>query len=1642
MSLPVRYPAASARHVGALVLLVALLVVGQAHRAVAQGCSGSLQSMSPCTQSVKLPPNTVSAPLSYTITNNNPIDAATYQVTCSGTLATCNAVSPNPVVIPAHSNRNFSFTLTTGPAGGTATLTVSATGGDGDLSATIDLIVNNVRVTPKLLVVADSPSTIYSQKFAVQNLGNVTATINLTKACDSGVTACSGPTPASLVLSAGATDSASVGYTSKSEGVAGWVRLIGTDAARPTSLDTGSINVTVPSPLPPVLSAVPHNGDNRALGLCALSCFDVTVGYSTPAYTSYDTPRSATLFYSSGQASPIGELQLDVTDPSFRKANTVSLRLMKPGGTYVTFNNGTTELFFVDSSDGGATRVSAQFDTTLATGVYSYTAIVTLKWTSAPDAGINTQSSLPVTVLVVNERTSVFGAGWSLAGLQRLVFSSDSLTIGVADGAGSIARFTRPGKADVAHAAAADFSSILTNVTGGAVTGYTRTLSDGTALQYGVTGLLLAVRNRFNDSTRYHYDASSRVDSIIDPAGKTLRFVYASGKLSTITDAGGRVSQFTVDGSTGNLTTIKDPTNTVTFSGTTYDGSHRLTQRTDRRGGTWLYRYDFGGKLASDSTPFVWADSVWQRIGARYRSLGAGTLIDPASGKGTVTNRGDRVYSATIRLAVISPSGDSVRYAVDKFGAPTRVESPVLKDTVWITRDPNSRVTRTLERRRGKTVGNATAVWSGSYPQLLQSTDSLTGATVAFAYDNTFGLLTDITGNTANRKYFLESLKRWVDSSCTRSAGACTDAISRLKHDAHGRDTMAVDPQRDTSWANFDAANFRNLLFTKAGTRKTEYRYDGYGRVVRVIDPRRDSVIVSLDSLNRTRSATGPQGSTVTFGYDSIFLKAITDAKGQAYTYYRNPIGWLDSLRNANANDPDSNRVDKYEYSKLGSLKAHVNRRKQRTRLTYDIQGQLLTRTLSDGRVTTFAYDTAGLWAAGSNAEATDTVRTDSAGLAQTETSWRGGHWDSVTTSADKLGLVRSFRLASDAAGGSSLVTYGYDVNSRLDSLTVDATALTAFLYNADGMLSKLILPTLPVPDTITYAVTGAHQDYSTRHSRPAIDTVFGALYTRDSLDRIAKRYKAARDTSWTYSYDALGRLTQYQAVRDTSALTCVPDPTPPVEDGEVCTSANGQAIIGTTTFSYDTIGNPKDLGAVVVPGNRLTTYNGFTLAYDYDGNLTHKQKTGFDQTLFWNSIGQLDSVRTDQGIASDTVRFGYDASGRRVRKTVGRSSTPSCQFGPCRHYTTRYLYTGEQVVAEVDSATNTAVRVYAMYGIDAPHSVKTGGKTYFYIQEIGAAHVVGLISADSTKIKDRYRYAPFGQLEDSLESVANPLRYTGREYDKESQLYYYRARYYDQSISRFVSEDPIGLAGGINQYEYAGGDPVNANDPSGLCPHGCWQVPRLYHTDGGPPKGGSSGATHACIVGQQEYVTVERLNSNGTIVSVTNRHMENVWGQCSGGDPGGWSGTGTGGFGGGARGADAETAAEAAVAQCYDDNSLSGIAGQYSPTLGQAVSMVEIGSAFSIYTDFLATLSKLERSGVGGPKGAAAGGLRVLAKQLTELLAKGGLDAASAKVLYKALHGAADVATPAIWVVSAGTLAFNTTRYLQCKYDFFGASE
>ena len=131
---------------------------------------------------------------------------------------------------------------------------------------------------------------------------------------------------------------------------------------------------------------------------------------------------------------------------------------------------------------------------------------------------------------------------------------------------------------------------------------------------------------------------------------------------------------------------------------------------------------------------------------------------------------------------------------------------------------------------------------------------------------------------------------------------------------------------------------------------------------------------------------------------------------------------------------------------------------------------------------------------------------------------------------------------------------------------------------------------------------------------------------------------------------------------------------------------------------------------------------------------------------------------------------------------------------------------------------------------------MSTPSQTYYASIEPATGDVNGLIKGSNDSLVARYAYTPWGEIEveQQLVSGVNSLRWKGLVYDAETGLYYMRARYYDPTVRRFISEDPIGLESGINVYAFVGGDPVNRSDPSGLDPvnngfNQCWKLDYAY---------------------------------------------------------------------------------------------------------------------------------------------------------------------------------------------------------------------
>jgi RHS repeat-associated protein len=207
-----------------------------------------------------------------------------------------------------------------------------------------------------------------------------------------------------------------------------------------------------------------------------------------------------------------------------------------------------------------------------------------------------------------------------------------------------------------------------------------------------------------------------------------------------------------------------------------------------------------------------------------------------------------------------------------------------------------------------------------------------------------------------------------------------------------------------------------------------------------------------------------------------------------------------------------------------------------------------------------------------------------------------------------------------------------------------------------------------------------------------------------------------------------------------------------------------------------------------------------FCHAYDYNGNSLTKVVGSNTTQYFWDYENRMSSV-TLPG-SGGTVTFKYDPFGRRIYKASSSG-------------TSIYAYDHDNLIEETNASGGVVARYTHTNGMDEPVAMLQSGTTSFYSAD-GLGSVTSL-SNPAGSLAETYGYDSFGRQTNSSGSLTNPFRFTGRELDTETGLYFYRARYYDSSSGRFLSEDPVRFSGGADFYTYVGNNPVYWVDPLGL---------------------------------------------------------------------------------------------------------------------------------------------------------------------------------------------------------------------------------
>ena len=621
---------------------------------------------------------------------------------------------------------------------------------------------------------------------------------------------------------------------------------------------------------------------------------------------------------------------------------------------------------------------------------------------------------------------------------------------------------------------------------------------------------------------------------------------------------------------------------------------------------------------------------------------------------------------------------------------------------------------------------------------------------------------------------------------------------TELSYDVVGNLVNKINGLGNSNNYSYDALN-QLITTSEPDDTHTGYSYDDHGNLISVTDAEGHTTTFTYDDLGRKLTQTSADTGTTSYSYDPAGnLIAKTDNSGVTISYQYDALGRLLSIHHPDSSQDVSYLYDQWENG-IGRLSV-MNDSTGATSYLYDEQGRLVVEERKIGE-TSYAID----YAYNANSE--------------------------LTTLLYPSG--RQIDYQRDASGR---------IVGVLSTYEDEALPLaTGGSYLPFGPLNNLVLG-----NNLTLA-NSFDQQY-----RPLSMTA-GSLYDRSYQYQATGQITGIMDNisseaSQSFAYDELGRLT----------------------------SAMGK--YGTMGYSYDKVGNRTGRSWDGVPEsyyylpgtNQLAQVSGeedTNYSYDLAGNITGKGEDSYnyDQNNRITTAIHEDQVvgeygydgrnlRTVRKVEGKIISALYDASGnllaemdargRVIREyvymdgqrlslfeyrqplTLREQRRVAWENRPGMMYSNRHgkkpvppgidrTLKGREIAKHGRGHGREQVRSHVR--TEAVERIKalSRPKTYWYVNDhLGTPQC--LVDSEGA-VAWRGDYLPFGGVAGSVAAVGSLARFPGQYYDSETGLYYNWHRFYDPATGRYISADPIGLAGGINLYAYVGANPINAVDPMGL---------------------------------------------------------------------------------------------------------------------------------------------------------------------------------------------------------------------------------
>jgi RHS repeat-associated protein len=886
----------------------------------------------------------------------------------------------------------------------------------------------------------------------------------------------------------------------------------------------------------------------------------------------------------------------------------------------------------------------------------------------------------------------------------------------------------------------------------------------GEVMRFDSGGRLTSIIDRNGNITALTYSGAN-LTQITDPVGRSLTLGYDSNnRVSTVTDPLNRSWHYTYDPSVafGILSTVTDPLGGVTRYGYT---NLRLSSITDPRGNlAKRLAYDGGGRVISQQ----FADGGIER----YDYTLSGNIITSTAVTDPLGRKATKRFNAN----------GYVIETIDTLGQSAKIDRGLNNNLPNSTSGPCGCANET---RQFDDRGNATLVtdrlgktdryeYEPVFNNLTRSTDKL-GRVTNYSYDSRGNLISVTNALNQTMSYTYDAFGQLatvtdplghVTQLVHDSAGQVMRVVDPLghqntvTHDGVGRTTTAADHLGREVSVTYDALD-RVITTTDAAANVTTLAYDANGNGISTTNALNQKRQYSYDAKNRVISTTDPLGRQIRMLYDaSDQMTSVTSPSG---------------------------RVTRVFYDQRGQRTRLEDPRGESVNLTYDNQGNLVTLTDQRGNTITYSYDElfrqsgirnplGQLATISYDAEGNVTSGTDQLGRQQSMT------YDALNRLLQATYVDAQLTKHYDAAGRiirlddtqSGSIEWAYDDANRLLSETT-AAGTVAYAYNAAGQRTSM---TAPGRAPVTYGYDNAGRPQTISQGTDVFTYTYDALSRRASLQR-------PNGVITNYVYDEVSRL-----IRLTHQQSSV------IEDLQYTYNLDDE-LATITSLNAATILPTAKNAAPADAANRLTSFGGATYSFDARGQTVGKTDGQGTTTYQWDGRGRLTDVTLPSG---EHVVYGYDALGRRASRSAGNSSV-------------QFVYDGSDVVLDKSSDGQEVDYVNGL-GVDEKLRQGSGADSLYFLQD-QVNSTIGLTNTSGAVI-ERQQYEAFGQ---NGGSALTRYGYTGRERDNSTGLIYYRARWYDAVVGRFISEDPIGASGGLNLYGYVENSPLNSSDPTGLYP-------------------------------------------------------------------------------------------------------------------------------------------------------------------------------------------------------------------------------